>query len=98
MTVATLILVTALAVTIGWIARQERRYQIVLRRLVKAEQRLHSAKLTLTDTKELNQQLAVEVVFLKQVMFDVAKGEADVWIEDGELRAARTATDDTPVH
>lgn len=93
-----LILMAALVVAIFWVGFQQRKLTATLKRLEKAEKRLHSAKLTLTDTKETNGALVAETVFLKHVLYDIAKGEAHVWIEDGELRAARTATGETPIH
>lgn len=95
---ALLTMMAALVVAIVWIGFQQRRLTTTTKRLVKAEQRLHSAKLTLTQTKEQNEALVAETMFLKHVLFDVAKGEAHVWIEDGELRAARAAAGKVQVH
>lgn len=95
---ALLTMMAALVAAVFWIGFQQRRLTTTTKRLVKAEQRLHSAKLTLTQTKEQNEALKAETMFLKNVLFDVAKGEAHVWIEDNELRAARTATGETPIH
>lgn len=95
---ALLTMMAALVVAIFWIGFQQRKLTTTTKRLVKAEQRLHSAKLTLTQTKEQNEALMAETMFLKHVLFDVAKGEAYVWIEDGELRATRTADRETPIH
>lgn len=64
----------------------------------KSTQRWMSARKTLTATKEQNEELTAEVAFLKSVLFDVAKGEAHVWIEDDELRAARKPAGGTQVH
>lgn len=95
---ATLTMMAALVAAVFWIGFQQRRLTTTTKRLVKAEQRLHSAKLTLTQTKEQNEALMAETMSLKHVLFDVAKGEAHVWIEDGELRAARAADRETPIH
>jgi len=95
---ATLTMMATLVVAIFWTSFQQRKLTTTTKRLVKAEQRLHSAKLTLTQTKEQNEELMAETMFLKNVLFDVAKGEAHVWIEDGELRATRTANRETPMH
>lgn len=95
---ALLTMMAALVAAVFWIGFQQRRLTTTIKRLVKAEQRLHSAKLTLTQTKEQNEELTAEVVFLKSVLFDVAKGEAHVWIEDDELRAARKPVGGTQVH
>ncbi len=93
-----LILMATIVVAFFWVGFQQRRLTTILKRLHKAEQRLHSAKLTLAGTKETNEALMAEVMFLKTVLLDVAKGEAHVWIEDGELRATRTADGETPIH
>ena len=95
---ATLTMMAALVAAVFWIGFQQRRLTTTTKRLVKAEQRLYSAKLTLTQTKEQNEALMAETMFLKHVLFDVAKGEAHVWIEDGELRAARAAVGKVQVH
>lgn len=93
-----LILMATLVVAFFWVGFQQRRLTATNKRLEKVERRLHSAKLTLTATKETNGALMAETMFLKNVLFDVAKGEAHVWIENGELRAARTADRETPIH
>jgi uncharacterized protein YlxW (UPF0749 family) len=95
---ATLTLMAALVVAIFWVGFQQRRLTTTTKRLVKAEQRLYSAKLTLTQTKEQNEALMAETMFLKNVLYDVAKGEAHVWIEDDELRATRLPAGETPIH
>ena len=101
----TLIIVMPILVAIIWIILQQRRLNSITnklelneRRLSKAEQRLHSAKLTLTDTKQNNETLTQETLFLKGILFDVAQGEAHVWIEDDELRAMRTAGGEVSIH
>lgn len=93
-----LIMMAALVVAIFWVGFQQRRLTTTTKRLEKVDKRLSSAKLTLTTTKEANEALMAETMFLKNVLYDVAKGEAHVWIEDGELRATRTATGETPIH
>ena len=95
---ALLIMLALLVVAVFWIIHQQSLITTLHKRLVKAEQRLHSAKLTLTQTKGQDEELKAEITFLKNVLYDVAKGEAHVWIEDDELRAARTATGETPIH
>ena len=94
----TLIMMATLVVAMIWVGFQQRRLTTTLKRLHKVEQRLHSAKLTLTATKDENMDHKAEIMLLKNVLFDVAKGEAHVWIEDDELRATRTATGEIPVH
>lgn len=91
-------MMATLVVAFVWIICLQRMLTTAYGRLSKVEQRLHSAKLTLTQTKEQNEALTAEVGILKQILFDVATGDADVWIEDGELRAARTAAGGTSVH
>jgi len=96
--IETAILAAALVVAIFWTGFQQRKLTTTTKRLEKAEKRLHSAKLTLTATKETNEALMAETMFLKNVLFDVAKGEAHVWIEDDELRATRLPDGEAPVH
>ena len=96
--VGTLTMMVALVVAMIWVSFQQRRLTTTTKRLHKVEQRLHSAKLTLAATKDENMDHKAEIMFLKNVLYDVAKGEAHVWIEDDELRAARTATGETPIH
>jgi hypothetical protein len=98
MTEAILTMMAALAAAIVWIIRQEMTIRTTHKRLAKAEQRLRSAKLTLTETKEDNEELMGETTLLKNVLFDVAKGEVHVWIEGDELRATRKADRKTPIH
>jgi hypothetical protein len=43
-------------------------------------------------------ELALRVRWLEAVLFDVANGEADVWIEDDELRGARRTPRNTSLH
>ena len=95
---ATLTMMATLVAAIVWIIRLQRSLTTTHRRLVKAEQRLRSAKLTLTQTKDENTDHQAEIMFLKGVLFDVAKGEAHVWIEEGQLRAARTTAGKVQVH
>jgi cell division protein FtsB len=94
-----LIMMAALVAAIGWTVYLQRVLSKTYKRLEKVEQRLLSARVTLAATKKTNELLSNEVDFLKQVLFDVAKGEAHVWIgEDGLVRATRTADGETPVH
>ena len=93
-----LIMMAALVTAIGWTVYLQRVLSKTYKRLEKVEKRLHSAKLTLTATKDENMNLKAETMFLKNVLYDVAKGEAHVWIEDDELRATRTADGETPIH
>jgi len=94
-----LIMMVPLVVAMIWVGFQQRRLTTTHKRLEKVEKRLTSAKLTLAGTKQANEALMAETMFLKTVLTDVAKGEAHVWIgEDGEVRATRTATGETPIH
>lgn len=92
------IMVAALVAAIGWTVMLELTIRCLKRRLAKAEQRLHSARLTLTQAKEAVDAATHENLFLKTVLHDVATGDAHVWIEDGKVRATRTAAGETPVH
>jgi len=95
----TLIMMATLVVAIFWIGLQQRRLTVTRNRLRKVEKRLHSARLTLTQTKGTNEELGAETMLLKTVITDVAKGEAHVWIgEDGEVVAARTAVGEIQIH
>ena len=95
----TLILMAAILIATFWVGFQQRTLTTTLKRLEKVERRLHSAKLTLTSTKQTNEELMAESLSLKAVLTDVAKGEAHVWIgEDGDVRAARKADRKTPIH
>lgn len=98
-------IVAPISIAYVWIILQQRRLNAITnklelsaQRLQKAEQRLHSTKLTLTSTKNINEELTQETLFLKGVLFDVAKGEAHVWIEDDELRATRTVGGEISIH
>jgi|31_taG_2_1085359.scaffolds.fasta_scaffold60244_1 cell division protein FtsB len=93
-----LIMMATLMVALVWVILLQRRVTTTLHRLEIAERRRNSAQLTLRATKTDNEELTAEVAVLKQILLDVAKGEANVWIEDGELRAARTAAGNTSVH
>jgi uncharacterized membrane-anchored protein YhcB (DUF1043 family) len=93
-----LILMAALVVAMVWVGFQQRRLTTTLKRLERVEKRLHSAKLTLAATKKEVNGCLGENQLLKEVLTDVAKGEAHVWIEDGEVRATRTASRETPIH
>lgn len=94
----TLIMMATIFVAMIWVGFQQRMLTTTTKRLEKVEKRLHSAKLTLTATKDENMDHKAEIMFLKNVLYDVAKGEAHVWIEDDELRATRTADGETPIH
>ncbi len=97
--IATSILAAALMAAlflIGFLLRELRK---ITRTMEKSTQRWMSARKTLAAAKEANEALMAETMFLKTVIRDIAKGEAHVWIgEDGELRAARTADGETPIH
>jgi hypothetical protein len=88
----------ALVAAIGWIVTLELTIRRLKHRLEKHDQRLRSAKLTLSQAKEAVEAATHENQFLKTVIHDVATGDAHVWIEDGEVRATRTAAGETPIH
>jgi cytochrome oxidase assembly protein ShyY1 len=98
MTEALLTMMAALAAAIVWIGFQQRRLTTTTKRLAKAEQRLRSAKLSLTEAKTYNEAAEAEVIMLRTIMLDVAKGEADVWIENGVVRAQRKTAGTPPLH
>ena len=87
----TLTMMAILLVAIVWIIRQE----MVLHR---ANSRLEDADAILNRAKEVTGALVAENQLLKDVLTDVATGDAHVWIEDGEVRATRTASGETPIH
>ena len=93
-----LIMTATLVVAAFWVGFNQRKLTATTKRLEKVEKRLHSTKLTLTATKVTNEDLVDETMALKHILYDIAKGEAHVWIENDELRAARTPTGKTPVH
>lgn len=96
--ITTLTMMAALVAAFFWIIFLQWKLTRTTKRLSKVDQRLRSARLTLTATKEANEVLTVETEFLKGVLFDVARGEAHVWIEGDELRAARKSAGNTSVH
>ena len=87
----TLTMMAVLLVAIVWIIRQE----VILQR---ANKRLDDADAILGRAKEVTEALVAENQLLKDVLTDVATGDAHVWIEDGEVRATRTASGGTPIH
>jgi hypothetical protein len=87
----TLTMMAILLVAIVWIIRQE----MILQR---ANKRLDDADAILGRAKEVTEALVAENQLLKAVLTDVAKGEADVWIEDGEVRATKLPAGETPIH
>lgn len=87
----TLTMMAILLVAIVWIIRQE----MILQR---ANRRLDDADAILGRAKEVTEALVAENQLLKAVLTDVAAGDAHVWIEDGEVRATRTASRETPIH
>jgi cell division protein FtsB len=95
----TLIMMAALVAAVIWIAFQQWRANKTFRLLTKSNKRLRSAKLTLAATKDENLNLKAEIMFLKNVLRDVATGDAHVWVgDDGEVRAVRATAGNTSVH
>jgi len=90
----TLILTAALVAAAFWIVSQERLIKTITKQLEKTEQQL----LYEPEPEPDRDALEAEVVFLKNVLMDVANGDAYVWVEDGELRAARTVIGETSIH
>jgi len=92
------IMMTALVFATVWTVYLQRVLSKTHKRLDKAEQRLNSTKVMLGIAKKTNEELNDEVAVLKSILFDVALGEADVWIEDGELKGKKRTTGTTQVH
>lgn len=80
----TLTMMAALVAAIGWIIYQE--------------MTLRATRKRLEGAKRAVEVVASENEFLKDVLTDVAKGEAHVWFEDGEVRAARAAAGKASIH
>ena len=95
---ATLAMTVTLVAAMGWVIFQQLLVNRLTKRLASVERRLASARLMLAATKEEVNGCLGENQLLKEVLTDVAKGEAYVWIEDGEVRATRTASRETPIH
>lgn len=87
----TLTMMAVLLVAIVWIIRQE----MVLRRI---KDELEVADDVLDKAEEAVRCVVSENQLLKDVLTDVAAGDAHVWIEDGQVRATRTADRETPIH
>ena len=87
----TLTMMAILLVAIVWIIRQE----MVLRSI---KDELEAADDVLDKAEEAVRCVVSENQLLKDVLTDVATGDAHVWIEDGEVRATRTASGGTPIH
>jgi len=99
MTYTIIMMAAALVAATAWTIYLQRVVNKLTRRLTITGRRLHSARVTLADTKQDNEYLDNEVEALKDVLTDVAKGEADVWIgDDGLVRAKRKPTGRTPIH
>lgn len=95
----TIIMMAALVAAIAWTIYLQRVVNKLTRRLTITGRRLHSARVTLADVKCEVADCLEENQTLKDVLTDVAKGEADVWIgEDGLVRAKRKPTGRTPIH
>jgi uncharacterized protein YoxC len=94
----TLVMMAALVAAMGWVIFQQLLVNRLTKRLANVDRRLASARLTLAATKKEVNGCLGENQLLKEVLTDVAKGEAHVWIEDGEVRATRTASRETPIH
>ena len=92
----TLILTAALVAAAFWIVSQERLIKTITKQLEKTEQQLLYEPEP--EPEPDRDALEAEVVFLKNVLMDVANGDAYVWVEDGELRAARTVIGETSIH
>jgi hypothetical protein len=94
----TLILTAALVAAAFWVVSQERLIKTITKQLEKTEQQLLYEPEPEPEPEPDRDALEAEVVFLKNVLMDVANGDAYVWVEDGELRAARTVIGETSIH
>ena len=95
----TLIMMAALVTAIVWIIYLQRVVDRLTKRMTFRDRQLHSAKLTVTGTMESIEKCIEENETLKQILVDVANGDAHVWIgEDGRVRAKRKHTGETPIH
>ena len=55
-------------------------------------------QLIVNKQAETLEEMDEHIEFLESVISDVARGDADVWVEDGEVRAQKRATGKVPVH
>ena len=55
-------------------------------------------QLLVNKQAETLEEMDEHIEFLESVISDVARGDADVWVEDGEVRAQKRATGKVPVH
>ena len=94
-----LIMMAALVAAIVRIIYLQRVLSKTYKRLERVERRLNSARLTLAEVRDEVDYYLEENQTLKDILTDVAKGEAHVWIgEDGLVRAARKPAGETPIH
>jgi hypothetical protein len=97
--IGTLILMAALVVAICWTIYQQRVVTRLIKRLANVDRRLASAHLTLTGARVKSNDCFEENDLLKEILVDVAKGEAHVWIgEDGLVRATRKPAGEIQIH
>ena len=55
-------------------------------------------QLLVNKQAETLEEMDEHIELLESVISDVARGDTDVWIEDGEVRAQKRATEKVPVH
>ena len=55
-------------------------------------------QLLVNKQAETLEEMDEHIELLESVLSDVAKGEAHVWIEDGEVRAQKRATGEIQIH
>lgn len=55
-------------------------------------------QLLVNKQAETLEEMDEHIELLESVISDVAKGDTNVWIEDGEVRAQKRATGKVPVH
>ena len=55
-------------------------------------------QLLVNKQAETLEEMDEHIELLESVISDVARGDTDVWIEDGEVRAQKRAAGKVPVH
>ena len=94
-----LIMTAALVAAIIWTIYLQRVVSRLTKRSVSINRRLNSARLTLAEVRDEVDYYLEENQTLKDILTDIAKGEAHVWIgEDGLVRAVRKPAGETPIH
>ena len=94
-----LIMTAALVAAIIWTIYLQRVVSRLTKRLASISRRLQVARMTLAEVRDEVDDCLEENQTLKDILTDVAKGEAHVWVgEDGFVRAARKPAGDIQIH